>query len=228
MYELLEACGPVVLATSLPADAIAAAASEGRAMHIYIESVMGTQTVRLLQTRDVREIDLVFAVRLGSHDDIRHEPWDTRDDVLRTLGLLPVKGLRRRHRQPPVRETAPAVPSAPLVTAVTAIAQEAAAAEAERARAHLAGAPQLELRVDGERVLFVFDAMLLFSTISGSDGYEHHVYSGTAQLVAGRLTDVATRHRRRTHVTEHEYEWAEEKYDRSAILREVLRELASR
>ena len=99
MYELLEACGPVVLATSLPADAIAAAASEGRAMHIYIESVMGTQTVRLLQTRDVREIDLVFAVRLGSHDDIRHEPWDTRDDVLRTLGLLPVKGLRRRHRQ---------------------------------------------------------------------------------------------------------------------------------
>lgn len=105
--------------------------------------------------------------------------------------------------------------------AIEAIARQAAEAEATAGHFSVEGSPLVEMDIDGDRVTFVFDFMLLFSTISGSDWYRHHVVSGTARIDGGELADVTTVKRLEEHVTEHEAEWANPRYDRHAVLRNL-------
>ncbi len=105
--------------------------------------------------------------------------------------------------------------------AIAAIARQAAETEAAAGHFSVEGAPLVDVDIDGDRVTFVFDFMLLFSTISGSDWYRHHVVSGTARIDGGDLADVTTVKRLKEHITEHEAEWAKPRYDRLAVMRDV-------
>ena len=67
----------------------------------------------------------------------------------------------------------------------------------------------------------LFDFMIHFPAQSGSDWYHHHVFAGSARAVDGALADVTASERLARDVTEHEYEWAEPRYDRRAVMREL-------
>lgn len=100
------------------------------------------------------------------------------------------------------------------------------AAESLAARdGSLCGAPIVEHVREGDRLRFVFDAMVLFSAQSGSDWYLQHLFSGTATVGADRLIGVETVSRRVEQLTEHEVEWAEPPYDRRSALRAMAREV---
>jgi hypothetical protein len=105
-----------------------------------------------------------------------------------------------------------------VVEQVKTIARRAA--EAERGGS-VQGEPDVEVRVDGERVTFVFDYVIWFDTQSGSTWNDHHVLSGRARLVEGELCDVTTKEELCRNVTEHEMDWAEPRYDPRATFREV-------
>ncbi len=96
---------------------------------------------------------------------------------------------------------------------------------ASEAGGSLVGEPIVKVNVDGERVKFVFDAMVLFSAQSGSDTYEHHVRGGTAKLTGGQLRDVAIAAQIVQSVTEHEYEWAKTGYDRRSPVEKLARQV---
>jgi hypothetical protein len=108
-----------------------------------------------------------------------------------------------------------------IVEAVRVIAQRVAEAEADRGGNRVSGKPIVEVSVAGDRVKFVYDYMIHFSTISGSDWYHHHVVTGEARIHGRELTEVDAVERLDANVTEHEMEWAEPPYDRRAAIQKV-------
>lgn len=95
------------------------------------------------------------------------------------------------------------------------------AADSAASGATVSGEPIVEASVEGDRVTFVFDFMLLFSNQSGSDSYEHHVFTGTARIAGEQLHDVSTVERLNRPLSEHQVEWADTKYDRRAAIRAI-------
>jgi hypothetical protein len=76
------------------------------------------------------------------------------------------------------------------------------------------GEPIVFTQAMGDRVAFVFDYMLLYGAQSGSDSYEHHVFSGTAMIDGEHLRDVQMTERLNYGLSEHAVEWATPRYDR--------------
>jgi len=107
-----------------------------------------------------------------------------------------------------------------VVEQVKAIARRAAEPEG----GSMQGEPHVEVRLDGDRVTFVFDFVIWHNTQSGSTWNYHYVVSGTARLVDRALAEVTTKEELCRHVTEHEMDWADPPYDTRAVFREIARE----
>ena len=88
--------------------------------------------------------------------------------------------------------------------AIRKFAEERAETAAKESRILESSAtPIVEITLDGDRVRFVFDYLLCYSAQSGSDWYEHHVWTGTARIEGDALVDVTAAEKWQGNVTEH-------------------------
>jgi hypothetical protein len=205
--ELLRCCGPAIAAAGAPAEVVAQAVADGRALWVYIESCMGSRDIEVL-TKPIPESPPAILLARKVPPDLARvgDPyWDYHDDALRGLGIpVPPTGRPKRRRPDPLADWNALPPEARerLRAELQAVAAKQAAAD-QSSPGSLHRAPRAEPYAseagDGRLTLhFVFDFMIWHAAQSGSDWFDHHVYVGRADFEGTTLLRSSTE-RRETH-----------------------------